>query len=60
MQQKKTVSLLRFNRKIFEDEELSHELFLRTRQTTKIRSAFASNMPTDRKLTNAQISIKTG
>ena len=26
---------------------MSHKLFLTTRQTTKIRNAFANNMPTD-------------
>ena len=34
----------------FEDEELPHELFLTTRQKTKIRNAFANNMSTDIKL----------
>ena len=34
---------------------MPHELFLTTRQTTKIRSAFASNMSTDIKLSKAQI-----
>ena len=40
----KTGTILRLNKKTFEDEELSHELFLTTRQTTKIRNAFANNM----------------
>ena len=31
-------------------EELPHELFLRTRKATKIRNAFAKNMLTDTKL----------
>ena len=35
---------LRLNKKKFEDEELPDELFLTTRQTTKIRNAFAKNM----------------
>ena len=35
---------LRLNKKNFEDEELPDELFLTTRQTTKIRNAFAKNM----------------
>ena len=43
------------NKKNFEDEELPHELFI-TRQTIKIRNAFVSNMPTDVKLSKAQIS----
>ena len=44
------------NKKNFQDEELPHELLLTTRQTTKIRSAFANNMPTGRKLGKAEIS----
>ena len=50
----KTGTILRLNKKTFEDEELSHELFLTTRQTTKIRNAFANNMKTDVKLSRAQ------
>ena len=42
--------------KQFQDEELPHELFLKTIQTTKIRNAFASNMSTDIKLSKVQIS----
>ena len=52
----KTETILRLNKKDFEDEELSHELFLTTRQTTKKRNAFASNISTDIKLSKAQIS----
>ena len=44
------------NKKIFEDEELPHELLLTTRQTTKISNVFANNMPTDVKISKAQIS----
>ena len=44
------------NQKNFKDEELLHELFLTTKQTTKIRNAFANNMSTDIKLSKAQIS----
>ena len=33
----KTGAILRLNKKTFEYEELPHELFLRTRQTTIIR-----------------------
>ena len=51
----KTGSILKLNKKSFEDEELAHELFLTTRQTTKIRHAFANNMSTDIKLSKAQI-----
>ena len=32
----KTGTILRIDNKKFEDEELLHELFLRTRQTTKV------------------------
>ena len=44
------------NEKNFENEELPHELFLTTRQTTKIRNAFVNNISTDIKLSKAQIS----
>ena len=50
----KTKTILRLNE--YEDEELPHELFLTTRQTTKIRNIFANNMSTDIKLSTAQIS----
>ena len=49
-------TIIRLNKKNFEDEELPHELFLTTRQTTKIRNAYANNMSTDIKLSKAQIS----
>ena len=52
----KAGTILRLNKKNFVDEELPHELFLTTRQTTKIRNAFANNMATDIKLSKAQIS----
>ena len=52
----KAGTILRLNKKNFEEEKLPHELFLTTRQTTKIRNAFANNMLTDIKLSNAQIS----
>ena len=42
-------TILRINKKNFEDEELLHELFLTARQRTKIRNAFL-------KLSKAQIS----
>ena len=51
----KTGTILRINKKNFEDEELPHELFLTIRQTSKVRNAFANNMSTDIKLSNAQI-----
>ena len=46
---------LRISKKHFEDEGLSHELFLTTRQKTKIRNTFANSMSTDIKLSKAQI-----
>ena len=36
--------------KNFEDEELSHELFVTTRQSIKIYNAIANNTSTDTKL----------
>ena len=52
----KLKSAAKINQKTFGDEELSHELFLTTRQTTKIRNPFANNMSTDIKLIKARIS----
>ena len=49
-------TILRLNKKNFEDEKLLHELFITTRQTTKIGNAFANNMSTNIKLSKAQIS----
>ena len=40
----KTETILGINKKNFQDGELPHELFLTTRQTTKIRNTFANNM----------------
>ena len=37
-------TIIKLNKKNFEDEEVPHELFLTTSQTTKIRNAFANNM----------------
>ena len=48
----KTGKTFRIN-KNFEDEELPRELFLTTRQTTKIRYSFDNNMSTDIKLSKA-------
>ena len=50
----KARTLLRLIKKNFEDEELPHELFLTTRQTTNIRNAFANNISTDIKLSKGQ------
>ena len=52
----KTGQILRINKKKFEDEEFAHELFLTTRQVTKIWSGFANNTSTDIKLSKAQMS----
>ena len=46
----KTGTILRINKKNFEDEELPHELFLTTRQKTKLRNVFANSMSTNIKL----------
>ena len=51
----KTETILRLNKKNFEDEELPHEVFLTTRQKVKISNAFANNMSTDVKISKAQI-----
>ena len=47
---------MRKTNKNFQEEGLSHELFLTARQKTKIRNAFADNMSTDVKLSKAQLS----
>ena len=47
---------LRMNIKIFNGNNLPHELLLTTRQTTKLRNAFENNMSTDIKLSRAQLS----
>ena len=39
----KTGKILRINKKTFQDEELLPNLFLTTRQTNKLRNAFANN-----------------
>ena len=49
----KTGTILRINEKDLKDKELAHELFLATRQTTKIRNTFANNISTDIKLSKA-------
>ena len=43
----KTVTILKIIKKNVQGEELSHELFLSKRQTTKIRNAFGNNMSMD-------------
>ena len=52
----KTGTTLRLTKKNFQDEELPHELFLTTRQATKLKNVFANNMSTDIKLSKTQIS----
>ena len=54
----KTGTMLRLNKKNYQDEEWLHKLFLTTRQTIRQRHAFANNMSTDMKLSKAQISKK--
>ena len=41
-----TGTILKLNKKKFEDEELPHELFLPIRQTTEVRNAFTRNVST--------------
>ena len=52
----KTGTTLRMSLKMLEGNNLPHELLLTTRQKTKLRNAFNSNMSTDLKLPKAQIS----
>ena len=47
---------LRMSLKMFNGNDLLHELLLTTRQKTKLRNAFNNNMSTDLKLSKAQIS----
>ena len=48
----KSGTTLRITKKSFQDEELSHELFLTTRRKAKVRNTFANNMSTDINLSN--------
>ena len=52
----KRETILRLNKKNFEDEELPHWIFLTTIQTTKMINDFPNNMSTDIKLSKAQTS----
>ena len=52
----KTGTTLRMSLKMFDGNDLPHELLLTTRQKTKLRNAFNNNMPTDLKISKAQIS----
>ena len=51
----KTGTTLRINLKMFDGNNLPHELLLTTRQKTKLRNAFDYNTSTDIKLSKAQI-----
>ena len=52
----KTGTTLRISLKIFNGNNLPHELLLTTRQKTKVRNTFNNNMSTDLKLFKTQIS----
>ena len=51
----KTGTTLRITKKTFQAEELPHELFLTTRQKTKMRNAFTNKMSTDIKISKSQL-----
>ena len=51
-----TGTTFRISLKMFNGNNLPHELLLTTRQKTKVRNAFNNNMSTDLKLSKAQIS----
>ena len=51
----KTGTTLRINLKMFNGNNLPHELLLTTRQKTKLRNTFNNIMSTDLKLPKAQI-----
>ena len=51
----KTGRALRISLKMFNGNDLRHELLLTTRQKTKLRNAFNKNMSTDLKLSKTQI-----
>ena len=50
-----TGATLRISLKVFDGNNLPHELLLTTRQKTKLKNAFNNNMSTDLKLSKAQI-----
>ena len=52
----KTGTTLRMNLKMFNGNDLLHELLLTARQKTKLRNSFNNNMSTDLKLSKAQFS----
>ena len=47
---------MKISLKMFDVDDLPHELLLTTRQKAKLRNAFNNNMSTDLKLSKAQIS----
>ena len=51
----KTGTTLRISFKMFNWNDILHELLLTTKQKTKLRNAFNNNMSTDLKLSKAQI-----
>ena len=51
----KTETSLRISLKMFNENDLPHELLLTTRQKTKLRNALNNNISTDLKLSKAQI-----
>ena len=52
----KTGTILKMSLKIFDENDLPHELLLTARQKTRLRNAFSNNISTDLKLSQAQIS----
>ena len=50
-----TGTTLRINLKMFNGNNLPHELLLTKRQKTKIRNAFNNNVSTDLKLSKAEV-----
>ena len=52
----KTRTTLKINLKMFNGNDLPHELLSTTRQKTKLRIVFNNNMSTNLKLSRAQIS----
>ena len=52
----KTRTTLRMSLEMFDGNDLPHELFMTTRQKTKLKNVFNNNMSTDLKLSKAQIS----
>ena len=52
----KAGTILRMSLKMFDGNNLPHEILLATRQKTMLRNSFNNNMSTDLKLSKAQIS----